>query len=162
MDDYMTKPIDSGELARKLKRWIEHPADSEARSAAVSEPAPRRSEPGQSTELVDARVISQLKTLESPERPHFFANLIARYDEEAHSRLGLLKGAIADNSPQALRDHAHALKSSSRAVGALETARLCERLEMLGRAGGSLADSAQIAAELDGSLARTVRLLTHS
>ena len=116
----------------------------------------RRSDPARNDGVIDAHVVSELKSLESAERPDFFANLVARYADEARTRLGLLKDAIAENSAEALRDHAHALKSDSRAVGAVETARLCERLEMLGRAGGPLAGSAPIAAELDGSVARTV------
>jgi signal transduction histidine kinase/CheY-like chemotaxis protein/HPt (histidine-containing phosphotransfer) domain-containing protein len=156
MDDYMTKPIDSGELARKLKRWAGHSAESESDRGAILERARRRSDPTRSDGVIDAHIVSELKSLESAERPDFFANLVARYAEEAGSRLSLLKEAIAENSAAGLRDHAHALKSSSRAVGAVEAARLCERLEMLGRAGGPLAGSAPIAAELDGSVARTV------
>jgi signal transduction histidine kinase/CheY-like chemotaxis protein/HPt (histidine-containing phosphotransfer) domain-containing protein len=157
MDDYMTKPIDSGELARKLKRWVQH-ADGSSLIMPAAEPARNRSEPADADGVLDHDVISQLRSLESAERPDFFANLVTRYAEEAGSRLRQVHDAIAENSADALRDHAHALKSSSRAVGALETARLCERLELLGRSGG-LGESAPIAAELDGSLARTVARL---
>jgi two-component system sensor histidine kinase/response regulator len=156
MDDYMTKPIDSGELARKVERWVQQTTEPDSEATRAARFAPSASEPPSGDEVLDAEVVSQLKSLGSPERPHFFRDLIARYAEEARNRLVLIQTAITDNSSEDLRSHAHALKSSSRAVGALETARLCDELETLARSGRRAAEGALIAEELPGSVSRAV------
>lgn len=58
----------------------------------------------------------------------------------------------------ALADHAHALKSSSRSVGAVAVTVACERLEHLGR-GGTTDGAVELLGALDAALAKAIPAL---
>jgi two-component system, sensor histidine kinase and response regulator len=175
MDDYMTKPIDIETLHRKLNRWsrsihadrvaVEAPrsangtpdADADADAAVL----PRPSFEGEASLWLDAVTIAQLKMLRSAKRPNFFGNLVERYSVDADKYLATLVSALDGNDSEQLAERAHALKSSSRSIGARQVSEICEELEALGRAGTCLGGRPLIS-ELEQALSVTIRELRGS
>jgi two-component system, sensor histidine kinase and response regulator len=178
MDDYMTKPIDIETLRRKLERWLR------SASSGNSLPAPQNgsgsnklngngrgsehprngASPGATpprSELVDSMVVTQLKQLRSAKRPNFFGNLVERYAADADKYVAALKRAIDDSDGIGVKEQAHALKSSSRSIGARGVGDVCEKLEAAGRS-GVLDGSAALVVDLERSLSDTIPVLRNS
>ena len=77
--------------------------------------------------ILDTTIITRL--LQRPSG----RQLLALYVEEASQLLEGLQSAVVQFDPQAIRDTAHSLKSSSAYVGALQVNSLSSDLELLGR-----------------------------
>ena len=164
MDDYMTKPIDIETLRRKLDRWFRAAAAEgsvRAPPPSIAPEAAHSRHPPQPTESVDATVVTQLKQLRSPKRPDFFRNLVERYAADADRYLAAVKNAIDTGDAAALREQAHALKSSSRSIGARAVGELSEKLEALGRS-GQLDGGTALVVDLERALADTIPKLRRS
>lgn len=136
MDDYLTKPVSVEQLRQKLYQWLR----------AERPPAPG-SAPSADGALIDVNVVEQLKQLASPKRPNFFPDLVRKYAEDSTRHRDALVAAIARKDALSLRESAHALKGASRSVGAVEAARISERLEQIGRS-----ETVDGASELAGKL----------
>jgi CheY-like chemotaxis protein len=129
MDDYMTKPIDFDALRAKLLHWLA------------------------SAPVLDVTVIAELRKLETAKRPRFFAELVERYTRSASDTLERLQAAVAAGDTAAVSELAHALKGSSRSVGASEVAAICERIEQHAR-GEAVGTGEPLARELQASYSR--------
>jgi two-component system sensor histidine kinase/response regulator len=151
MDDYMTKPLDVGELQDRIERWLSRDKPAPSLRAAGATPS-------DIAEVLDLAAVAQLKLLQSPKRPRFLVDLIEKYASEAVSVVASIKAAAADADAILLQERAHLLKGSSRALGATQVAALCSQIELL-----SKSDSAQIEVtlltELERSIERAVALL---
>jgi len=147
MDDYLTKPVSVDQLRRKLDHWIEpQPASASSMPAPVG------------YELIDGDVIEQLKQLVSPKRPRFFPNLVERFADDSIKHRAAVLDAIANNDPAAMRESAHSLKGASRSVGALQVARVSEKLEELAKL-GTVAGAEALVEELDEVLVPSIAFL---
>lgn len=105
--------------------------------------------------VLDEKVVLQLKSLQSPRRPRFFADLIAKYQADAERHVVSLAAAIEQQNAEVLKEAAHALKGSSRSVGASHVAVVCEHLEAIGKA-GSVDGGAPLVSELKQKLERAL------
>jgi CheY-like chemotaxis protein/HPt (histidine-containing phosphotransfer) domain-containing protein len=174
MDDYITKPIDIETLRRMIQHWTRalrppstdktrrsdqrpesvapKPIDDATASPEGADPQPAGSD------VVDPKVVAQLKKLQSPKRPRFFSDLIENYASHTAKYCDALGAAIDAGDCSELREQAHALKSSSRSVGAVEVGAICERLEMVG-ASGTVDGAAALLDKLDRAIERAVSLL---
>jgi CheY-like chemotaxis protein len=109
MDDYLSKPIHSEELASALARL---------RPAAA--PA------------LDAAVLQQLReTLGEPTT----AEIIGTFLGEGPALVATLRRSVEQADADALRRAAHTLKSNAATFGGAALAALCEELERIGEAG---------------------------
>ena len=176
MDDYMTKPVDIATLRGKIHHWaraLRPTSDTETPGAPDRRPGADAAEPNTAkvtnpavttdpepadSNLVDSSIVAQLKRLQSPARPRFFSDLIENYASRSGNYCASLRSAIEAGDSSQLREQAHALKGSSRSVGAVEVTAICERLEALG-ASGKIEGAAQLLVELEGALPRAVSLL---
>ena len=131
MDDYVSKPIHSEELAAALGRC-----------------APR--EGG----VLDPDALAQLR--ERVGDHAFVLELVDTFLGDAPALLKTLRGALED--AKRLRRAAHTLKSNGRVFGAKRLAELCQELEAKAKA-GSLAGAAELVARIDGEYARVDRAL---
>jgi HPt (histidine-containing phosphotransfer) domain-containing protein len=183
MDDYITKPIDIETLRRMIQHWtraLRAPStDKTPRSPdqrppsetpegkddqgttsngadrqTSSQPSPHPS----GSEAVDPNIVAQLKKLQSPKRPRFFSDLIENYASHTGKYCDALRAAIEAGDSSELREQAHALKSSSRSVGAVQVGAICEQLELVG-ASGTVEGAAALFEQLDGAINRAVSLL---
>ena len=151
MDDYLTKPIDIETLRRKLDRWLRSLPETNGQSTRPEAIRTTR-------ELIDGAIVTQLRELRSEKRPNFFGNLVERYATDAGGYVAAVKRAIDGADGHQLKEQAHALKSSSRSIGALMVSDVCEKLEAFGRS-DEFAGAAALVVDLERVLADTIPAL---
>ncbi len=125
MDDYLSKPVRSEELAAALSRCqplaaaLQTPAQTEAAPVATS----------QDEEVLDAEILSQFREAMGED---FMPELIEAYVQDSQALTEAMQNALAGGDDEALRRAAHTLKSNSASVGATRLAALCRELEQSG------------------------------
>jgi len=135
MDDYITKPFHPDTLRRTVEKWLT------GRGAAPPAQAPepvREDEP-----RLDASRIEGLRELGRRGGSDILRDLIDRFREQP--LLTALHRAQAGSDRAALELHAHSLKGSSAALGAVRLARLCGELEKMAPAAALDACARQLA-----------------
>lgn len=120
MDDYLSKPINSEQLAALLGKWTDHHAKSPSSDIPVGDKHP---------EFLDATVLDKLRKLLGAKSKAFITNLIDIFLRDAPPRLEAMRQAIAANDAEQLKQAAHALKGSCGSLGAMRMAELCQILE---------------------------------
>jgi two-component system sensor histidine kinase/response regulator len=108
MDDVLPKPIGLDSLRQALATWC--------RDAKI-------------VTTIDPERTAELFRLQTPARPNFVRDLVARFVADSTLLLDTLRAAAAAGDPERLREAAHALKGSSRNLGAKELSTCCESLE---------------------------------
>ncbi len=102
MDDYVSKPVKTEDLARALAAW---------------------------TSPLDAAALEQVRELTSGAGPDAFDDLLKTFVQDGRRRISDLREAFqAGDAPRALQA-VHALKGASGSFGARRLAQLCARLE---------------------------------
>jgi CheY-like chemotaxis protein len=162
MDDYMCKPFTQRQLGNMIQRWVQRPGDKAElpsdRSEAVH--AERVQLPSNSTEqgtkqapvlarsdvpLAD-QSLSQLRALRRPGRPDPVAQILTSFLESSASYVSTIHQAVVQQDAEALFHAAHAMKSSSAMIGAMELSSILKDLELLGRQGNVEGSHAKMAA----------------
>ena len=135
MDDHLAKPIDPRRLEEVLLRWAPAreahaiPAPETAGAVAEAPPAPGDTTPGEFPDLDLERL-----HLVTDGEPALEEELLGIFLESARETLQELHVALEAGDARLLRAHAHALKGSSRTVGAVALGELACELERLGDA----------------------------
>jgi two-component system, sensor histidine kinase and response regulator len=130
MDDFLPKPVDLGALARTLERWL----PVAGRAAVAGAPAPSAA-PAAAPETTERRAAAPSVyvpgTLESlpDDAPDWARTFLRRFLDAAAASLVGVHRAVADGDITAVRDAAHKIRSSSRAVGAFALADALGRIE---------------------------------
>ncbi|WP_265945771.1 ATP-binding protein [Dechloromonas sp. A34] len=132
MDEYMTKPVQLGQLENALDKWLPGMA------ARPELPAPAVAKPAAGKRLVD---VSVLTALVGDDKANL-RRLLGIYLTSIRSACEELLPALATNDARGIGGIAHRLKASSRSVGALELGDLCAELENACRAGDQAAITA--------------------
>lgn len=120
MDDYISKPVILAELAAALER-------------ARLDPAAR----GQN-EVLDTRVIAQLRLLREPNQPDPVAEIVALFEKAVPPLLDAMEQAISRNDISSMADtitSASNLKGSAANLGARRLVELCGEIEQAARLG---------------------------
>jgi HPt (histidine-containing phosphotransfer) domain-containing protein len=135
MDDYITKPVVTEDLAAMLARWID-PVDPAAHAGAAG-PA------------VVVSVLDDLRVFQSDEGSDILVELIGIFLEDTPPRLTTLVDAVAGGDASAAEASAHALKSSCAQLGALGLSELCRQVELACKQGsvsetGPIIDQIQV------------------
>jgi signal transduction histidine kinase/DNA-binding response OmpR family regulator/HPt (histidine-containing phosphotransfer) domain-containing protein len=154
MDDYLSKPFEQEQLAAVLERWLPasggvtpmpvsppssvSPPSQTARAEVTITPAETAApveppSPDPTTSPLDARALAQIRALQRPGAPDLLGKIIGLYLESSAGLLQQVRDAIASADPEALRQAAHSLKSSSANLGATRLAAACKELEQRGR-----------------------------
>jgi PAS domain S-box-containing protein len=164
MDDYMTKPFTQGELGNKIQQWVQRPGDVAALAAdrPKAVPAEPLQSPSEVTEqgprqapvltllgtpLAD-QVLDQLRALRRPGRPDPVAKILTSFLESSATYVSAIHQAAVHPDAKALFHAAHALKSSSAMIGAMELSKILKDFEFMGRQ-SDLAGCQARMAELD-------------
>jgi signal transduction histidine kinase/CheY-like chemotaxis protein/HPt (histidine-containing phosphotransfer) domain-containing protein len=121
MDGYLSKPTRESDMAEVLNRWL--PGET------VSDP-------------LDLEVLDGLRAL-GQGTDDFIREVAALYLEDSPRRLASIGDAAAGGDARALASAAHALKSSSTHMGAVDVRRLCDTLERMADR-GELASAAPV------------------
>jgi CheY-like chemotaxis protein len=130
MNDYLSKPVQKAELEAMLEKWVYTTPFTEKGSAEI---------PGKElhmTEIhsvLDHGVIASLRELGGEDDPGLFIELVNLFLSDTPERLQALSEAMERRDPTALERAAHALKSSSANLGALELSALFRDIEAAGR-----------------------------
>jgi CheY-like chemotaxis protein/HPt (histidine-containing phosphotransfer) domain-containing protein len=137
MDDYLSKPIDSGALTATLARWL-------AKRAALPVPG----EAGQQVEMPGDDPAQRAPT--APALPVFdragalarlgddvelLNDILATFIDEAQTNLARLKDALAGRQSEDACRHAHSIKGAASNVGAEAVRELAERMESAAKNG---------------------------
>ncbi len=159
MDDYLTKPFSRADLADVIDRWVAAegaPVDGQV-EAEEARPESDRDEAddqrGSDEGTLDDSVLDQLAALPNAESSGLVARVVALFVETSYPIGAEIREAAEQGDLEQLRTRAHRLKGSSFEVGAVRLARLCARVEALGRE-GSLDEAVEIVPELEGELER--------
>jgi PAS domain S-box-containing protein len=147
MDDYLSKPVDAGELAEVLKRWV----NSEDAGGAGAGPASGAHVPDDAASI-DRERLSMLRGLQ-PDDPSCFRELVESFLEDAASQLAALQAATTSGDAHTVQEGAHSLTGSCLNFGASGMGDIGAQLEAVGRS-GDLSTASQLISRLEGEFAR--------
>jgi signal transduction histidine kinase/DNA-binding response OmpR family regulator len=111
MDDYLTKPLQVGELAQALQKWITQDAPAEG------VPAQSDASNLSAEALMDFGRLEEFREYDDEELT-ITKEVIALFVDDTPRRLDAIDAAVAAHDGQALAAAAHALKGSAGNVGA--------------------------------------------
>jgi CheY-like chemotaxis protein/HPt (histidine-containing phosphotransfer) domain-containing protein len=123
MDDYVSKPVKSDVLRRKLERWA-NPSGPGKRLGEGNEPAQHAR-----GNVIDQAQVARLRELQPPGEADFLTELIDLFHNEAASHLKALDEALMRNDAAGIQRVAHSLRGSTTNIGAMQMAALSEELE---------------------------------
>ena len=124
MDMYLTKPLQLADLRAALEKLFRStPRSTESPSGAAPDPA--------TAVAVDIGVLEGLVGND----PAVIRDLLEGFQDSAGQTIEQLKAACRIGDMVAITEHAHRLKSSARAVGALVLGELSEEIETAGKTG---------------------------
>jgi len=126
MDDFVSKPISLEALRQSLEHYQPH---QQVRAGVDAGPTLREARLDQGDEPIDAAVWQELVDLVGSEGEAAVAELIDLYLEDAMQRVGAIVTALPTGDAAKIGTAAHALRSPSASLGALELAALCRDVE---------------------------------
>jgi HPt (histidine-containing phosphotransfer) domain-containing protein len=138
MDDYITKPVQIGELVAALRRSAAALGRAGAEDAAGAALAPEEPD-GEPGAALDPAPLERLRMLTG--EADALAELIQDQLDESRSLVDRMQAALEAGDAATLERAAHSLKSSAAMFGALALSRLCAELESASR--GAIAEGAR-------------------
>jgi TMAO reductase system sensor TorS len=155
MDDYLSKPFREDQLTDLLGRWLSCKNTDEPGGQGTQETSTQSiSESEEEQPEFDNQVLENYRQIQRPDQPDIINRLITIYQKSSLTLLAEIDSAVQASDDKRLWHAAHSLKSSSANLGALKLARLCEELEMQGRA-GRREQAAELAASVRHEYERT-------
>ncbi len=123
MNDYISKPFTLNELAEKLTRWLDSSKHLPPLVSFKEENISPR------TNAIEKKSWQLIRDLQRPEQPDLLHKLIRLYLDNTPDLIDLLSQYARAMDKHAFVETAHTLKSSSRNLGAIRLAQLCEKIE---------------------------------
>ncbi|MEO0574612.1 MAG: response regulator [Pseudomonadota bacterium] len=127
MSDYLTKPFTREQLSTMLDKWVsatpENDCDKSANPVIDDD------------SLIDNDALDQIRQLDTDGETTIFDEIINEYLASSRNLSKQIEDAVLKTDPDGVSRVAHALKSSSAAVGLAQFARHCADLERLGHQG---------------------------
>jgi len=143
MQDYLSKPISVEKLHGTLTKWLGAAHNGKADYGSVS---------------IDTASLNNIRQLQGVGGDKMVRRVVGLYLESSSMLVEDLRGGLSQGDVEAVRQGAHALKSSSQNVGACALATLSQKLEEMGRS-GELVDTEKYMGELDKLYPQTVLAL---
>ncbi len=133
MQDYITKPLRIQALQRALQQGENALALSLGQTPLPDNlPIPTP----ETAMILDRSVLDGFFQMAGPDAAtELLRELLDAYAEDVPQRLMAIEAAIAQANPEALRQSAHALRSGSINLGAVQVGQLCRELEQIGKSG---------------------------
>lgn len=164
MDDHLAKPYSRKQLATTMARWLPsqlvelsgNDGNTQpsrlAPLASITGPETLEAKPGTSGfAALDQKALANIREIDADGSAGVLAEVIGMYLDESGLHLQRLRDALERHDPQALDRTAHAFKSASQNVGAMQLGELCRRLERQGRA-GQLAGASELVRAIEQQL----------
>jgi CheY-like chemotaxis protein len=150
MDDYVSKPIQVGELVRALSKCRPR------RPKAVQKPPKVIASPAVEPEVLDPKALEQLRATLGKQADRMLPDLIEGFYQDADRLLRQARQALAQGQADELRRASHTLKSTSATFGAMALSAMARELEQSARDGRLEGAAGQIArAEAEFARAKT-------
>ena len=126
MNDFVAKPIEIKELVSKIRKWL---PPEKVKKSVIKNPAAEgvTDDPLMNFEMLD--VSHAVRSLGSP---HLFRKIAGEYVRSGPEKYDGIKSAFLSEDIKDFTIRTHALKSSSRQIGAVELGDMAEALEMAG------------------------------
>ncbi|WP_246064780.1 hybrid sensor histidine kinase/response regulator [Pseudoluteimonas lycopersici] len=156
MDDYLAKPVTRAELERSLHRWwhtgtapasaanmppvrtetptppvAAAPLEAAIAPASIAPPPASPASEAAPSVTIDDEVLEELRAVLGGE----LDRLIRVFLDDAPRQIAALEEAAVAPDFEALREHAHSLKSSSANLGAMQLSAAAKRVELGARTG---------------------------
>lgn len=151
MDDHLSKPVRSEELAAALARVRTRPEDDPSAPEAGEEELPP---------VLDPTVLETLVGHLGAGAGAFRQRLVDAWVTDSGQQLARLDAAVAAADAPAAADVAHSMRSASAALGALRVAHLLGELEGVARDGADPTRVAELAAAASAEVQRAREALT--
>jgi signal transduction histidine kinase/DNA-binding response OmpR family regulator len=156
MNDYLSKPFEERRLQTILQQWLPDAAQKK----------PEQSESINTDNLeqehkpfhIDLAVINEIRQLQKPEGQNILHKIISSFLVNSPRLLERLKQAVAVGNHEDIWQITHSLKSSSASLGAIQMAKICEKLEKIGRE-QRLEKSDYLLQKLEGEFTLVIREL---
>ncbi|MBF0153592.1 MAG: response regulator [Magnetococcales bacterium] len=129
MNDYLQKPFSQAELAAKLSLWLPQVVNVVADPAQPPTNPPPDPLPIPHIPLLDPVAVGHIVELTQKGGTNLLDKMVQHYLTQTPNLLTELEQAIEQNNPEGVRTTAHALKSSSLAMGATRLAELGRIME---------------------------------
>ncbi|MBZ5738367.1 response regulator [Nocardioides mangrovi] len=157
MDDYLTKPVDAGELEHAIRTWAPEGLPVEPRTVTAPVPAPVLPPPDSEppSGVLDRERVLLLEDLVK-DGVSFFQRTAASFLNRVGGQMTAIRDAVDADNANALLTSAHQLKGSALNLGLPRVAAAAQRLESLGIAGtteGTTPLLAVLAVEVDHAVA---------
>jgi two-component system sensor histidine kinase/response regulator len=144
MDDYVTKPIRTGELIAAIQTTNRRDG---SRSAGQLEPLPV------SSTAIDREALTRLAASVGDEDPSFMAELLDEFAAEAPAMIAALGDAVRGGNAKDAHRIAHTLKSNAATFGAMPLSEVARDLEAQAKE-GSLEGADVLVTQLSGEYER--------
>ncbi len=123
MNDYISKPFTLNKLAETLTQWL----DSSKHLPPIA--SFKEQDISNNAKAIDQSAWQTIHELQRPDQPDILHKLIRIYLENTPDLIDLLSQYAREKDAHAFAETAHTLKSSSRNLGAVRLAQLCEKIE---------------------------------
>jgi CheY-like chemotaxis protein len=129
MNDYLSKPYTMERLYKVLSKYLVGGTTSP--QVASDDPTDEISaaEPCNSTIAIDPAALHELSQIQQAGSGDLVERVVLAYLESSAELIAELQSAVESSDADSVRTNAHALKSSSANVGALNLADLCQQIE---------------------------------
>ena len=136
MNDYLSKPYTMEQLYNVLSKYL--PGDKISPQGANQAPTHETSVPEprsftNTATAIDPGALDELSQIQKQGSGDLVERVVLAYLESSVKHMTDLRSAVESTDADSVRTCAHALKSSSANVGALNLAELCKQLEGKGR-----------------------------
>jgi signal transduction histidine kinase/CheY-like chemotaxis protein/HPt (histidine-containing phosphotransfer) domain-containing protein len=128
MDDYISKPVLVDDIRRAITRCVAH--EEALTTGTAAGPAQARQ-----IEILDPRVVADLRSLNRPDEPDFYRQLVEIYLVDSRQVMQRIRSGVDSGDWAALQKAVHSLKGISANLGAGRLANLCGQIENQLRAG---------------------------
>ncbi len=159
MDDYLPKPIDMETLFVTMMKWVKQRQTGDLRSRREEETLDARArEPKERwcdlhrVLLLDEKRVSELRELGDGD-DCLLLELVEMFLRDGPERILTLRAALAAQDANAVQMISHALKGSSRNIGAAKFADYCQTLEAAAKA-DNIANAGGIADAIEAEFAK--------
>lgn len=133
MDDYISKPVLLDDLRKVFTRIF-------APDQGARNDSPSIQNFLSDDQLLDDRILADLRSLNSKDEPDFFGQLVTIYLEDSNTLMQTIHSVADADEKDALRKAVHSLKGISSNLGGVQLANLCGLVENSLRSGMPLED----------------------
>lgn len=129
MDDHLAKPFGKCQMVEILKKWLPESHSRPEISNNGGEQEPDASAQNPEGEIIQIAALDLIRSVQPPGADDILTKVIGIFLKEGPDRTKKISKALVDGDLEAVRSHAHYMKSSSANLGAQALASLYSKVE---------------------------------